>query len=418
MTARKSKARTKSKTKATAKPKGKTKARAKPQAKPKATSETRAKLRTAAKSWTTQISAQAASPTEATAGAQTFEIGGQQIASGSRMHVDMDFVRLPAQARLSLPTDIVVGARLTDDSPRLWLSGAIHGDELNGMEIIHRSLELIDPLKVTGVVIGVPIVNIFGFAIQSRYLPDRRDLNRSFPGSARGSLAGRLAHFFLTEIVSKSTHGIDLHTGSNNRVNLPQVRADLDDPETLRLATAFAAPVLLHGDSPPGSLRRTVAALGKPIMVYETGEPLRFDEAGIALGVRGVLNVMVVLGMLETLPDGAPDVEVPTPRNQPALAANLEVRRRTWVRAPLSGIFRIKASLGETVVKGAILGELHEPLGGAFTPVRAPRAGVVIGLTNNPLAYQGDALVHLGHPEGTDPAENVEVRDPSVDSSD
>ena len=231
---------------------------------------------------------------------------------------------------LSLPVTVIHGC---EPGPRLWLSAAIHGDELNGVEIIRRVLEQVKPKTLKGAIIAVPIVNVFGFIEQSRYLPDRRDLNRSFPGSKRGSLASRLAHLFIQEIVSHSTHGIDFHTASNHRMNLPQIRANLDRPETLACASAFGAPVLLHSAVRDGSLRQAVAKRGIPVLLYEAGEALRFNEDAIQMGVQGTLQVMMHLGMV-------------TGASTPPAQSQL-FRESKWVRASHSGIFRRVVELGE-----------------------------------------------------------------------
>lgn len=324
-----------------------------------------------------------------------FSIAGQELRRGSNRRVDLEFVRLPAQARQSIPVQVLVGADATASTPVVWLSGAIHGDELNGVEIISRVLARLDPSQMGGTVVAVPVVNIFGFAFQSRYLPDRRDLNRSFPGSARGSLASRLAHIFFEEIVERCTHGLDLHTGSNHRTNLPQVRADLERADTRGLAETFGAPVLIHGGAPTGSLRGAAIRAGKPILVYEAGEPMRFDRAAIDLGVDGVLRVLAALGVA---PSSAAPSEPPPPSHT--------IGRRRWVRSPLSGLFSAELELGGTVEKGATLGHVYEPLGSKRRAVRAPMSGIVIGHTNNPLAYQGDALVHVGSLSEADDGED------------
>ncbi len=333
---------------------------------------------------------------------QSLTIGERPIARGTRQRVDLEFANLPGQARLSLPIEALVGsAERGEHKPaRVWLSAAIHGDEINGLEIINRLLKILDPETMCGAVIAAPIVNVFGFAFQSRYMPDRRDLNRSFPGSKRGSLAARLARFFLDEVVSHCTHGIDLHTGSNHRTNLPQIRTDLNNPECARLAQAFAAPVMIHGDVPSGSLRAAVTKLSKPILVYEAGEALRFDEGAIELGVAGVLQVLAELGVIDKA--SATPLTPNAHASQGSLCGtgpNLEVRQRYWIRSPASGIFGRKVELGDCVEKGQLLGDIHEPLGDQSREVTAARSGVVIGYTNNPLSYQGDALIHLAHSE-------------------
>ena len=304
---------------------------------------------------------------------------GIEIEPGHRRKVEIPVARFPTQTELCLPVEVVNGVV---DGPRLWLSAAIHGDELNGLEIIHQVLKQIDPGTLSGCLLAVPIVNVFGFIHQDRYLPDRRDLNRCFPGSASGSLAAQTAHLFMREVVARSTHGVDLHTGSHHRTNLPQVRGDLDDPETRRCAVAFGAPMIIHGEAPVGSLRHAVAKKGIPIIVYEAGEPQRFDSEAISSGVAGVLRLMAALGMR----DGADD---------PAPSPSLEARKRTWIRARRSGILRLEVGLGDTVHKRQRIGSIEEVLGSESVPVVSAHDGLVIGHTSNPLVYRGDAIAHV-----------------------
>jgi predicted deacylase len=230
--------------------------------------------------------------------------------------------------------------------------------------------------------ITVPIVNVFGFNAQSRYLPDRRDLNRSFPGSERGSLAARIAFLFMQEVVRKCQYGIDLHTGSNHRTNLSQVRANLHDDETRRLAEAFAAPVIMHAAAIDGSLRKAATDAGARTLVYEAGEPLRFDRAAIELGHDGVLRVLAALGMLKSAPK----------KKGPHSAL---VAKTTWVRALNSGILRLDARLGQVVTARQQLGLVADAFGEDAAPLLAPEDGLVIGHTNNPLVQQGEAVLHL-----------------------
>src|SRR5690606_2908907 len=205
--------------------------------------------------------------------------------------------------------------------------------------------------KLRGTLIAVPIVNVHGFIHHTRYLPDRRDLNRSFPGSETGSLTARLANLFLEEIVSKCSHGIDLHTGAIHRENLPQIRANFDDPETLAMARAFAVPVLLDSDLRDGSLRQVADERGIPTLLYEAGEALRFNEVAIRAGVKGIVSVMRHLGML------APSRG--TKREVDAVVA----RSSTWVRAAESGILRAIRPLGARVRKGEVIGLIADPMG-------------------------------------------------------
>ncbi|MGF1603677.1 MAG: succinylglutamate desuccinylase/aspartoacylase family protein [Thermosynechococcaceae cyanobacterium] len=312
--------------------------------------------------------------------ATAIQVGDTTVNPGQRQQIDLPVARLPTQTMLSLPVTVINGTR---PGPRLWLSAAIHGDELNGVDIIRQVLAQVKPKTLCGTLIAVPIVNIFGFIEQSRYLPDRRDLNRSFPGSTRGSLAGRLAHLFMTEVVSHCTHGIDLHTAANHRTNWPQIRANLDDPETYRCAKAFNAPLMLHSNTRDGSLRQAAAQQGIPILLYEAGEALRFDAYAIQVGVIGVLQVMA---MLEMLPE-RPMLEQQT--------KSLELRESRWVRASRSGILHRHIELGQQVTKRQHIGSISDTLGSTNIKVYAPFAGVVIGHTQHPLVNQGDGIFHI-----------------------
>jgi predicted deacylase len=243
-------------------------------------------------------------------------------------------------------------------------------------------LGIIKPKKLKGTLLAVPVVNVFGFIEQSRYLPDRRDLNRCFPGSAQGALASRLAHLFMTEIVNHSTHGIDLHTAGQPRTNLPQIRANLDDPETYRCAKAFGAPLLLHANTRDGSLRQSASKKGIPVLLYEAGEALRFDTESIRIGVEGIFRVMATLEMYEN----------PFFSSQPN---SVEVRETKWLRASISGIFHLQVKLGQTVEKRELLGFITDTFGDTNIKVRSPQAGIVIGHTQNPLVNQGDGIINL-----------------------
>ncbi len=311
-------------------------------------------------------------------GSSAITLGETEIPAGVRVDTEIPVARLPTGTWLSLPVAVLNGAH---PGPRVWLDAAIHGDEVNGLEIIRRVLPRIDPARLRGSLLAVPMVNVFGFIHQIRYLPDRRDLNRCFPGSSRGSLAARLANLFMREIVARCKYGIDLHTGSLHRTNLPQVRADLADPETRRIAVAFGAPLVYGAKGIRGSLRDSARRRGVHVLVYEGGEPLRFDEEAIAVGVRGILRVLAALEMW----DGPLD-ELPPP---------VEASESRWLRASRSGIFHLEASLGERVKKNRVVGRISESLSSRERPVKATFDGLIIGYTNNPLVYRGDALVHL-----------------------
>jgi len=310
-----------------------------------------------------------------------FEINETKVEPGTRVTIDLPAGRLYTHTPMAIPVHIVSGKQT---GPRLFLSAAIHGDEINGVEIIRRVLNLPALKRLRGTLIAVPIVNVHGLINHSRYLPDRRDLNRSFPGSEKGSLAARLAHLFMEEIVSQSTHGIDLHTGAIHRTNLPQIRANLDDEETEKLARIFDVPVIVSSNLRDGSLREAAAEHGIPMLLYEAGEALRFDEVSIRAGVQGILNVMRTLEMLP------PSRKKKKTHMEPVVA-----RSSSWVRAPDSGILRAMVPLGGRVKKGTLLGVVADPFGETEFQVVSPYSGIVIGKINLPLVNEGDALYHI-----------------------
>ena len=263
---------------------------------------------------------------------RSVELVDIEIPAGTRKDIEIPVARLPTQTFVTLPVAIVNGAR---EGPAMWISAAVHGDEVNGVEIVRRVLERLDPTTMAGTLYALPIVNVFGFIMKSRYLPDRRDLNRSFPGSSRGSLASRIAHLVMTQITSRCSHGIDLHTGSDNRTNLPQIRGNLTDAETARIAAAFGAPLMLQSRAPDGSFRRATTDRGACSLLYEAGQALQFEEQPIRIGTDGVLRVMGALGMTprrgvdprrpQPLAAGAPQRPAPTTgagRRQRAQAAD------------------------------------------------------------------------------------------------
>ena len=313
-------------------------------------------------------------------------IGGQVIKPGQQQTIDLVVGRLYTHNEVTMPVQVIHGK---EPGPTLFVCAAIHGDEINGVEIIRRLLKTPALKKIKGTLLAVPIVNVHGFINKSRYLPDRRDLNRSFPGSKTGSLAARLADLFMREIVSKATHGIDLHSGANHRCNLPQIRANLDDNATLELATAFGIPVLLNSE---------IRDFGIPILVYESGEALRFDELSARNGVSGIIRVMRYLGMLPHKTTGN------RKHIKPVIA-----RSSTWVRTPESGILRMRIRLGAHVKKGDRLAVVADPFGGKENIVISPNTGIVIGMNNLPLVNEGEAVIHLARFENShDVAAKVE----------
>lgn len=312
--------------------------------------------------------------------AAPFRFAAETLRPGTRRRVEIPIARIPStQTYVSIPVEILHGPRR---GPCLWLSGAVHGDELNGIEIIRQVLERVPLARLRGTLLAVPVVNVFGVMTQSRYLPDRRDLNRSFPGSRRGSLAARIADTFMKEVVSRSTHGIDFHTGSNGRSNLPQIRCDLEDPETRRCARAFAAPVMVHARTRHGTLREAAARRGVKTLVYEAGEPLRFGRRAVSVGVEGTLRV---LGHLDMLRRGF----------RKAREASLAVTETRWIRSRTSGLCRLLVREGDRVTLGQRLGVVSDSFGEANVPLKAPTEGLVIGMTRDAIVHRGDAVIHL-----------------------
>lgn len=325
-------------------------------------------------------------------------IGGTEIKPGTWVQIEMPVAKLYTDTDISMPIQVM---RAKKDGPTVFVSAAVHGDELNGIEIIRRLIKL-KALKLTrGTLILVPMVNVYGVLNQSRYMPDRRDLNRTFPGSAQGSLAGRVADKFLTEIVNHCDYGIDLHTGAIHRSNLPQIRADLDDEVTRGLADVFGVPVLLNSNLRDGSLRQSALESGVRILLYEAGEALRFDELSIRAGVKGVMNVLSHLEMVRKRSGG---------RAKKALRP-YEANNSAWVRASCSGIVRNIKELGDAVQKDDVLAEIGSPFGDIMGSVRAIRSGIIIGKQNIPLVQEGDAMFHIAFFSEDDEkiAERIEI---------
>ncbi|MDA0690868.1 MAG: M14 family metallopeptidase [Nitrospinae bacterium] len=308
------------------------------------------------------------------------QIGKVWIKPGERKNINVSIANLYDGTDLSFPVEVVRGKV---PGPTLFISAAIHGDEINGTEIIGRLLKKKVLAKIKGTLIAIPVVNVYGFNSLSRYLPDRRDLNRSFPGSATGSLAARLANVFMKEIVKKCTHGIDLHTGAVNRTNLPQIRAYIDDVETKRLAFDFGAPVIINSSFRDGSLREAARRRKIPILLFEGGEALRFDENIIQIGLRGCLSVLRSIGML-------PKKKQIEQRREAFISWNSQ-----WVRAPASGLLRTLKGIGAQIEKGERLGIIKDRFGKVQVEIRAEFDGIIIGQLKLPLVNEGDAVYHV-----------------------
>ncbi len=307
-----------------------------------------------------------------------FEIAGNRVTPGKRMRMELPIGNLMSGTPVALPLIVVHGKK---DGPVVWLSAAIHGDEICGVEIIRQALDAINAATLAGTVIAAPVVNVHGFNTSDRYLPDRRDLNRSFPGSVRGSLASRIAYLFMKEIVKRSDVGIDLHTGSDLRTNLPQIRCDIDNAPTVELAEVFGAPIIIDARLRDGSLRQATVEAGKIMLLFEGGEASRFDPAAIATGTTGVLRILNHLGLT--------DIDTPVAQRP------LYSRSTSWSRASNSGIVHLDAHLGELVIAKQQLATIYDPFGKALGKIKAKQDGIVIGHTQAPLVNRGDAISHV-----------------------
>lgn len=311
-----------------------------------------------------------------------FFLAGNRIAPGTMNRVSLPLAKNLVGYMQPMSVIVVHGVK---EGPVLGLSAAVHGDELNGIPIIRQVIRSLDSKKLRGTVVATPVVNVFGLNQRSRYLPDNRDLNRCFPGARKGSLGARIAHHFLSEVVTRCTHAVDFHTGASGRENWPQIRCNLDDPDARKMGEAFCAPATLHSSLREGSLRKSAKDLGIPMLLFEAGEAGRFCEHSIEVGVRGTMSLCRHLGML---PD---DVEPEPDRS------SVELRGSKWVRAPRTGFCRHLTALGERVQAGQCLAHVFDGIKGQMHRVEAKFDGYIIGQSTWATLYQGDALCHIAN---------------------
>ncbi len=311
---------------------------------------------------------------------QPFEIAGEPVAPGERRTLSIPVSRQLTGLSASLALQVLHGTR---PGPCVFVSGAIHGDEINGVAIVQRLARDLDPQALAGTLILAPAVNIYGLAAHERYLPDRRDLNRSFPGNAKGSLAAQLAYTFLTHVIERCTLGIDLHTAAVHRYNLPQIRIAEGNPYLVELAMAFAAPVIVESPLRDGSMRDLAHQRGTPMLLLEAGEALRFDEISIDIGTEGVKRVLAHIGMIAA-DDGLASVGIPARAN-----------RSSWVRSPRGGILHRERRSGDTVHEGDLLATVTGLFGEDAMAMPSPVDGIIIGHATLPVVNQGDAIFHV-----------------------
>jgi uncharacterized protein len=329
---------------------------------------------------------------------ESVTVAGVTVEPGERRDVAPAASEWYTGDRSTLPMAVLNGV---GDGPRVFVTAAVHGDELNGIAVCRQLLDTIDPQQLRGILLVVPVVNVLGVQMGSRYLPDRRDLNRAFPGSHSGSMAARIARLVLDEVITGSDVGIDLHTAANPRFNVPQVRLDTDDEDALGLAVAFGAPYVLDARLRPGSLRAVAADREVPVLTFEGGGPYRFDDEVIDVARRGVLRVLNRLDMIDEAPP-------------PAHPAPMVLHESRWLRADRGGMLELHVSPGDRVSVGQVLWTTASPMGAEHNTHEAEEEGHVIGSTTLPLVQPGQALLHVALPGDRRPAED----DPSEEEYD
>lgn len=308
-------------------------------------------------------------------------LGGVTVLPGETRDIALEITQSYSGGGVTIPVRV---QRAEAPGPVLLLTAAVHGDELNGTGII-REMLIDPPCPLTaGTLLLVPVVNILGFERHSRYLPDRRDLNRSFPGSVSGSLAKRIAHTVFTELVQRCDFCLDLHTAAVGRTNFPNVRGDLSDPQVRRLAMAFGCQLMVDNKGFDGSLRRAACKAGHPTLILEAGEVSKVEPSVLEVGLRGVTNVMAELGMTDREP------------SPPVYQATIE--RTQWLRSDNGGLLRFHAGPGEIVEAGQAIASCLTLLGDERGVVEAPEDGIVMGLTTRPLVKPGDPVCNLAVP--------------------
>jgi predicted deacylase len=310
--------------------------------------------------------------------ARPLTIGNIGIGLGERRDVDL----IVSESYSGFPVLVPVTVwRAKEPGPTVFVTAAVHGDELNGTGIV-RAILLSPPFELArGSLILVPVVNMLGLERHQRYLPDRRDLNRSFPGAPDGSLARRFAHAFFEGVVRQCDYGLDLHTAAVRRTNFPNVRADLSIPEVKRLALAIGSELVVRGRGPKGSLRRSACAAGCPTVILEAGEVWKIEPAVVEFGVRGIHNVLIELGMV----DGS--------KTRPE--CQLAIEKTKWIRAEFGGILQFHVSPGDIVESGREVATNSDLHGKEQRVIRSPVNGVVIGMTTLPVVTPGDAVCHI-----------------------
>jgi len=307
-----------------------------------------------------------------------FVIAGQRVSRGEARTINLKFSESYLGSPATVPIHVL---RAKKHGPRVLLTGCVHGDELNGMGIIRELLYDQPPKLTCGTLVCIPVVNVYGLENHTRYLPDRRDLNRDFPGAEKGSISSRLAHVIFNKVVRQCDMVIDFHSAAVRRTNYPNIRADLSVAGVRSLARAFGCELIVNGKGPVGSLRRAATSAGVPCIILEAGEVWKIESSVVEVGVRGVMNVLRSLGMVRG--------KVVTPRYQ------TRIHRTTWVRAERGGTLSFAVNPGDLVEKGQLLASNYNIFGDERSQLVSPGDGIILGMTTMPVVKPGDAAFHI-----------------------
>lgn len=309
-------------------------------------------------------------------------IGGETVSPGEDKLLKINIDRLPTGTLIDIPVYVF---NSKNPGPTILIQAGLHGDEINGIEIVRRMLDEKKFKIKKGAIIAVPILNIFGFIHFSRDVPDGKDVNRSFPGTKTGSMASRMAYHYVNEIMHQIDYGIDLHTGGGQRHNFPQIRYTLEDEQSAKLAEIFNAPFSFGSKLIRGSFRNAAYRMNKPTVVFEAGESMRFDEYSILEGMQGILSILKHFEMIG---------KIEPKYSEHKKTVHLEDRR--WLRAPTAGMFIPEITNGSEIQKGQIIGFVADTYAKRNKKIKAPFDGYIICVNHQAVVNQGDALFHIG----------------------
>lgn len=315
------------------------------------------------------------------------KILNHKIGLGESAQVKMDFARLNTRSKIDVP---IIIERGEEEGPCLLLVGGVHGDEINGIEIVRQIITKGYNKPTKGTIICIPLLNVFGFINQTREFPDGRDLNRVFPGSKKGSLASRFAYHLMKDVIPHVDYCIDFHTGGAQRFNFSQIRIDDGDEELLNLAHVFGSPYIVFSKSQERTFRKSMANLGKKVLLFEGGKSLNLDKTVTKVGIQGAVNVINHLG----LRDLTTIITHSNTQNPPIL-----IKSSKWIRAKYSGMYRSSVNVGQKVEKGVKLGSISDPFGDFESSFKNKQKGYILNSNHAPVVNQGDALLHIGFEE-------------------